>query len=140
MTSDEIRAAIAADPELQALVPNTTALAERLSAGRVRLGTRMVNVGTVLDVLGPSEGAAVLDALDALRGTVSAVRWAFILLERNELDVALDSVRGQIDALTGVVFSPAAATALKALAERHDPVSEFAVRCAIYGDDGGLLV
>lgn len=140
MTSDEIRAAIAADPELRALVPNTTALAERLSAGRVRLETRMVNVGTVLDTLGPSEGAAVLDALDALRGTVSAVRWAFILLERNELDVSLNSVRGQIDALTGVVFSPAAAAALKRLAERPDPVSEFEVRSAIYADDGGLQV
>lgn len=140
MTSDEIRAAIAADPELRALVPNTTALAERLSAGRVRLETRMVNVGTVLDTLGPSEGAAVLDALDALRGTVSAVRWAFILLERNELDVSLNSVRGQIDALTGVVFSPAAAAALKRLAERPDPVSEFEVRSAIYADDGGLRV
>lgn len=140
MTSDEIRAAIAADAELRALVPNTAALAERLSAGRVRLETRMVNVGTVLDTLGPSEGAAVLDALDGLRDTISAVRWAFILLERNELDVSLDSVRGQIDALTGVVFSPAAATALKKLAERPDPVSEFEVRSAIYADDGGLQV
>lgn len=140
MTHDEIRAAIAADPALQALVPDTSALAAALSFGRTRLVTRMVNVGTVLDTLGPVDGAAVLDALDALRAHVSAVKWAFILLERNELDISLPSVRGQIDALIGPVFTAAQAAALKALAEQPDEVSEFDVRVAIFNDDGSVRI
>lgn len=138
MTHDEIRAAIAADANLLVLLPDTTAIAAALSEGRTRLVSRMANFGTVMDTLGPADGAAALDMLDALRAAIPAVKWAFVLLERNELDLGLASVRGQIDALTGTVFTPAQAAALKALAEQPDPVSEFDVRLAIYNDQGGL--
>lgn len=140
MTHDEIRAAIAADANLLVLLPDTTAIAAALSEGRTRLVSRMANFGTVLDTLGPVDGAAVLDTLDSLRASVSAIKWAFVLLERNELDLGLASVRGQIDALTGTVFTTEQATALKALAEQPEDVSEYDVRCAIYNDDGALRV
>lgn len=140
MDANEIRAAIAADPALQALVPDTTALAASLSQGRTQTVSAFVGVGRVMDCLGPTEGAAVLDALDGLRAVSSPVKWAWLLLERGELDVGLQSVRSQIDALTPAVFTPAQAAAIKALAERPEIVSEFDVRCAIYADDGSLKV
>ena len=67
MDATEIRAAIAADPALQTLVPDTTALAAALSQGRTQTVSTFVGVGRVMDCLGPTEGAAVLDALDGLR-------------------------------------------------------------------------
>ena len=140
MDATEIRAAIAADPVLQALVPDTTALAAALSQGRTQTVSTLVGVGRVMDCLGPTEGAAVLDALDGLRAVSSPVKWAWLLLERGELDVGLQSVCSQIDALTPAVFTGAQAAAIKALAERPEPVSEFDVRCAIYADDGSLKV
>lgn len=139
MTPNEIRAAIAADPALQALVPDTVALAAALSARATRFAPTLIGVGRVMDCLGPVEGAAVLDALDALRATVSPVKWAWLLLERGELDVGLASVRMQIDALTPSVFSVEQAAKLKALAPSV-PVDEFSIRCAIYNDDGSLAV
>lgn len=140
MDANEIRAAIAADPALQALVPDTSALAAALSQGRTQTVSTLVGVGRVMDCLGPTEGAAVLDALDGLRAVSSPVKWAWLLLERGELDVGLQSVRTQIDALTPAVFTTAQAEAIKALAEHPEAVSEFDVRCAIYNDDGSLKV
>ena len=140
MTPAEIISAISADPALQALVPDTSALAAALSAGRTRIVSTLVGVGRVMDCLGPTAGAQVLDALDALKPQVSPVKWAFILLERGELDVGLESVRAQIDTLTPAVFSADQAAAIKALAEAPAPVSEFEVRSAIFADNGSLRV
>lgn len=128
--------------EIDPLLParNDVAIAAVLSAGRVRVESRMINVGSVLDVLGPADGAAVLDALEALKPAVPAVRWAFVLLERGELDVGLASTRGQIDALTGVVFSPAQAAAIKGLAEQPDPIAVGAVSDALNIAEGRLTL
>ena len=52
MTADEIRAAIAADPALQALVPDTQAIAAALSVGRTRYVETQIGVGTIIEVLG----------------------------------------------------------------------------------------
>lgn len=118
--------ALAGD-ELAALGPlvdvrNDAAIAAALSVGRTRIESTFVGVGRVMDCLGPVEGAAVLDALDALRATVSPVKWAWLLLERGELDVGLASVRGQIDALVPDVMTADQAQVLKDLAMRPDPI------------------
>lgn len=128
--------------QIDPLLPtrNDVAIAAVLGAGRVRVVSRMINVGSVLDVLGPNDGAAVLDALEAMKSAVPAVRWAFVLLERNELDVGLASTRGQIDALTGVVFSPTQAAAIKALAEQPDPIAVSAVSDALNIAEGRLTL
>ncbi len=65
MTHDEIRAAIAADPALQALVPDTQAIAAALSAGRTRYAETNIGVGTIIEVLGLSVANPVLDAIYA---------------------------------------------------------------------------
>lgn len=133
MTNAEILAAIAADPELQALaaVRNDAEIAAALSAGRTRIESTFVGVGRVMDCLGPVEGAAVLDALDALRATASPIKWAWLLLERGELDVGLPSVRAQIDTLVPAVMTAEQAVALKALALRPDPIPLNAVSEAL---------
>lgn len=129
MTSDEIRSAIVAAPELQALAAarNDAAIATALSDGRMRIESKKIGVGTVMDCLGPVDGAAVLDALDALRAVSSPIKWAWLLLERGELDIGLPSVRSQIDMLVPAAMTAAQAEALKALALLPDPVSVNAV-------------
>jgi hypothetical protein len=83
----------------------------------------------VLKFLGPTNGAALLDQMEALKASDPAIKWGWYLLERGELDVALDSTRAMIDALL-----PAdAAAALKALAVYPAPVSTQEVVRAMEG-------
>lgn len=82
-------------------------------------------VGTVLDVLGPSAGAALLDVLKNASDPV--LRWGMHILERGQLDISLASTRAQLDALTqaGVMSEPQK-NALFALSrrERHPSWAE----------------
>lgn len=141
MNPDNIRAAIQADTALQALMPDTQAIAAALSVGRTRVTTRLGGVGVVLEALGPEEGAAVLDTLDALKATSSPVKWAWVLINRGELDFGSPATRGMIQQLQlGGALTVSQAATLLALAEVPDPVDEMDVRRAIYADDGSLLV
>lgn len=136
MTHDEIRAAIAADPALQALVPDTTAIAAALSHGRTRVVPKLGGVGMVMEALGPEVGAQVLDGLDAMKTTNSAVKWAWVLINRGELDFGSSATRAMITAL----LDDPVRSALLAIAEEPVQVSEFDVRVAIFNDDGSLRV
>lgn len=136
MTHDEIRAAIAADPALQALVPDTNALAAALSQGRTRVVPRLGGVGLVMEALGPDVGAQVLDELDALKATNSAVKWAWVLINRGDMDFGSSAARAMITAL----LDDPVRSALLAVAEQPDLVPEFDVRLAIYNADGSLAV
>ncbi|WP_153117386.1 hypothetical protein [Rhodocyclus tenuis] len=119
-----LRDALLALPQSLLLARNDAALAAMLSVDRTRRGPRLIGIGTILDTLGPEPGAALLDALYALRDTVPAIKWAWVLIDRGELDVSLDSVRGQIDALVSQgVMTAAQAGAINSLAEVADPVS-----------------
>lgn len=137
MTHDEIRAAISASPVLTQLVrTDSQAVADALSVGRVKLVERMISIGTVLKYLGPANGAALLDQMEAMRATNPTIKWGWYLLERGELDVSLESTREMLDAL----LPPAASAALKGLAEAPDPVDELEVRRACLNDDGSWRV
>ena len=136
MTHDEIRSAIQADPALQALVPDTTALAAALSVGRTRVVRKLGGVGVVMEALGPDVGATVLDGLDALKATNSAVKWAWVLINRGELDFGSTATRAMITAL----LDEPVRSALLAIAEEPEAVSEFDVRVAIFNNDGSLRV
>lgn len=136
MTHDEIRAAIAADPALQALVPDTTAIAAALSHGRTRVVPKLGGVGMVMEALGPEVGAQVLDGLDAMKTTNSAVKWAWVLINRGELDFGSSATRAMITAL----LDDPVRSALLAIAEEPVQVSEFDVRVAIFNDDGSVRI
>lgn len=109
------------------------AIAAALSVGRTKIVSRLIGFGTILDALGPTEGAAVLDALEAIGQQVSAVKWGMRLLEASNLDIGLPSVRAQIDQLVGVALTAEQAATLKALAVVPDPVRSTDVARALEG-------
>lgn len=136
MTHAEIRAAIAASSELQALVPDTNALAAALSTGRTKFVHTEIGNGTVLEVLGLTTGNALLDLLN----TEPSYKYVKPMLEQGRLRLDSALVRGTLQALVGSLLTQAQADALLAVAQAPDPVSEYEVRCAIYADDGTLRV
>jgi len=127
-------------PELLA-TRDADAIAAAVSAGRVRLVETKIGNGELLHTLGPVAGAQLLDALGQLAASTDPalrpIYYALDLLKRNDLDVSLQSTRGQLDTLAtaGVLPAPAVA-AVKALAERPDPVGEYDVRRVGWSDDG----
>lgn len=95
------------------------AIADAVNVGRKKIVQRLGGIGIVLETLGPTDGAALLDQLEALAATDSAVKWALVLIHRGELDFGSPATRGMIDKL---VAEPARGV-LKALAEVPDHVS-----------------
>ena len=137
MTADEIRAAIAADPALQALVPDTVALAAALSVGRTRYVETNIGVGTIIEVLGLAAANPVLDALYA----APDYRHVKPLLDQGRLRLDTVAQAGMLQPLvTGGLLTQAQLDALVARAKEPAPVAEYDVRVAIYNDDGSLKV
>ena len=137
MTADEIRAAIAADPALQALVPDTQAIADALSVGRTRWKHTEIGVGTVIEVLGLAVANPVLDALYA----APDYRHVKPLLDQGRLRLDAVAQAGMLQPLvTGGLLTQAQLDALIARAKEPAPVAEYDVRMAIYNDDGSLKV
>jgi len=128
MLIDDIRALSA---ELLA-THDTQAIADALSVGRKKVVTKLGGIGLVMETLGPTDGAALLDQLETMSATVPAVKWAFVLINRGELDFGSPATRAMIDQLV-----PAPANALlKAVAEVDDPIDEMTVRKACWSDEG----
>ena len=124
--------------DIQALDPalvasrDYQAIADALNAGRVKITSKLGGIGLVLETLGPTDGAALLDALEAQAATVPALKWAWVLVNRGELDFGSPATRAMIDAL----IPEPARTLLKAVAEEPDPVTAAAVEVAVKNDDG----
>ena len=134
MTPDEIRAAIAADPALQVLVPDTQAIADALSVGRTRWKHTDIGVGTIIEVLGLAAANPVLDALYASPD----YRHVKPLLDQGRLHLDVVAQAGMLQPLvTGGLLTQAQLDALIARAKEPAPVDEYAVRVAIhYNADG----
>lgn len=119
---------------------DTQAIADAFNAGRVKVATRLGGIGLVLETLGPVDGATLLDGLQAMTVSVPALKWAWYLIERGELDFGSAATRGMIDSLVAQgTMTVAVGAALKAVAEAPDLVSEFDVRVACYADNGDWL-
>lgn len=99
----------------------------------VQITSRPIGLGTVLDALGPTEGAAVLDTLYAMATTVRPVYYALKLLEQGGLDVGMTSTRAQIDALVGSAFTAEQAAVIKTLAESPEIITAAQVSVALRG-------
>lgn len=140
MTPADIRAAIAADPALQALVPDTVAVASALSEGRTRLKSTEIGVGMILATLAP-DGGTFLDDLNAVGQTDRNVYWVMDLLRQGRFDIGMTASRAMMQQLA-VVYPQLAAgfEQLLPLGEESDVVSEYDVRCAIFNADGTLAV
>jgi hypothetical protein len=145
MTPEQIRAAIAARPEL-AGVTDSQALADALSVGRTRLAPTTIGRGQVIIALDLDAGNALLDHLRA----VPRFRHVWPLIEAGELRLDLPQTVAMLDSLVGVTlddgtedglpFLESHRSALMTLATRPDPVDEMSVRRAIWADDGTLLI
>ena len=124
--------------DIQALDPvliasrDYDAIAAALNAGRVKVEPKLGGIGLVLETLGPVDGAALLDALEAQAATVPALKWAFTLINRGELDFGSNATRAMISSL---IPSPAK-EALLAVAEVPDPVSLHDLTLALQNSDG----
>lgn len=117
------------------------AIADAVNVGRIKVERRLGGIGLLLETLGPTDGAALLDVLHSLTATVPALKWAWYLIERGELDFGSPATRGMIDQLVvgGIMAEPVANT-LKAVAEVPDHITEYDVRVACYADNGDYLV
>lgn len=108
------------------------AIADALSVGRVKIQPRLGGIGLVLETLGPTGGADLLDALALQAASVPALKWAWVLVNRGELDFGSPATRAMIDAL----ISEPTRTLLKAVAEVPDPVTAAQVEVSMKNDDG----
>lgn len=95
------------------------AIAAAVSVGRTKIASRLGGIGAVMEALGPTDGAALLDALEAQAATVPALKWAFTLINRGELDFGSDATRAMIVTL----IPEPARTALLNVAQVAAPVS-----------------
>ena len=142
MTPEQIRAAITADPAILALVPDTVAIASALSTGRTRTGELTSHTIRqylmLVDLLLPIE-SAVTPACQAATRALEVFP---------NFDLSDPMILGKfIQVLDGLVadtlipdFTETHKDSILALAVVDDSVSEFEVRCAIFADDGSLLV
>jgi len=139
MTPAEIRAAIAADPSLTALLPDSQAIADAMSAGRTRsapvrradfavwcgaTGLRAAVEDHAGNVDSPLRSAA-LTIRDFLGGAAESIDFG---LAGNQQMLAAWQMAGAI--------TQEQADALMALGHEPDPVAEMDVRRAIWLDDG----
>lgn len=110
------------------------ALAASLSIGRTRCVPTLIGMGQVMEALGPTAGAAVLDALNTAKNDYRPLYWAWGLLEKGLLDVGSPATQAQINALAGAgLMTPAQATTLIGLSSQSDPVQIAAVSDILNG-------
>jgi len=107
------------------------AIADAVNVGRTKIAPKLGGIGLVLETLGPTDGAALLDQLDALSATNSAVKWALVLINRGELDFGSPATREMIQLL---VQSPAKELLL-GVAVVDDHVSAVRVANALNGGE-----
>ncbi len=116
---------------------DTQAITDAFNSGRTKVAKTLGGIGTVLETLGPVEGADLLDALQAMTATISPLKWAWYLIERGELDFGSPATRGMIDTLvTGGVMPAGAGALLKGVAEVADPIDELTIRRTVLSADG----
>jgi len=136
MDIQEIRTAIAAAPELVALVPDTQAIADALSVGRTRPNRREIGNGTILETIGLAAGNELLDVIQSQ----ADFRHVRPLLEQGRLIASSPLVVGTLQSLVGTVLTQPQADALISLGRDPDPVPEMDVRRAVWHDDGTMAV
>lgn len=133
ITRDDIHAAVAAEV---IAARDTAAIAAALSVGRVKRVPTEIGNGTILETIGLTAGNALLDVINS----AAEFRHVKPLLEQGRLRVDADLVRATLDALVPSVLTADQAQALKALAEKPDPVDEMTVRCLAWSDTGEWLL
>lgn len=137
MSIADIRAEIESDPELQALLPYTAAIAANLTGRETQKVKTEIGIGLILETIGLEAGNALLDAIKA----TPDFRHVYPLLEQGRLDLSSPLVEM---ALTGFVQAGVISTsdmnALIGLCMKPVEVSETLVKQAIWHDDGSFAI
>lgn len=151
MTPQEIRDAIAASPDLQALGQNTQAIADALSVGRKKVVPRMTSARGLAELMpgGPVAAEVVLMKLEGAAASMSAsvdqqqkvlgslLHRQLGFLAGEGLDFGSAALRGMLDQFEVMsILTSDEVAGLKAIALVDDPVSEMDVRRACWSDDG----
>lgn len=115
---------------------NDVAIAEILSADRVRIVETPIGIGTCLAVMAP-HGGAFLDSLEQLATVDSNVKWSLKLIESATFDVGNPVTRAQLQefAATQPAISDAI-HALLAVAEQPDLLPVGVISDALNRADG----
>ena len=135
-TKEEIRGLINSDPEVKALLPNTGAIAQRLSQGRVKYVHTEIGTGTIIEALGLAPGNQVLDVIYNQQD----FRHVKPLLDQGRLRLDSAFVRAALQSMVPALITQQQCDTLIGRTEQPDPISEFEVRCAVFNDDGSLKV
>lgn len=78
-----------------------------------------IGPGTIMAVLGPQDGAALLNAIES-SASDPVMKWGLRVIEAGNFDVSLPATRAQLDGLvTAGVITAAQRTALFALSKRE---------------------
>lgn len=148
MTPDEIRAAVAASAELQALGRRDDLIATALSAGRTKVVPRMVSARGLASKVpgGPLAAEVILLKLEGARDAMlasqdpqtkvmgSLLRRQLGFLSADGLDFGDAALRGMLDQFAALEILTADEVAgLKAIAVAADPVSTNDVSHALNG-------
>jgi hypothetical protein len=151
MTPQEIRDAIAASPELQALGQDTQAIADALSVGRKRVESRIISARGIAAEFpdGPVAAEVVLMKLEGAAAAASAstdqsqkvlgslISRQLRFLAGEGLDFGSPALRGMLDQFVGMsILTQGEVDGLKALADAPATVSEMDVRRACWADNG----
>lgn len=79
-----------------------------------------IGPGTIMAALGPSEGAALLNSIEAAGASDPIMKWGLRVIEAGNFDVSLPATRAQLDGLvTAGVVTAAQRTTLFALSKRE---------------------
>ena len=128
--------------EIEPLLPNRNdvQIAAILSAGRARLRSHMIGIGTILAELAPA-GGAFLDGLEQIGATDPNVKWLLKLIERGAFDVGLGASRAQMQAYaTAMPELAAGINALLQLGTEPDPIDYNAVSRALNIAEGRTIL
>lgn len=105
------------------------AIADALSAGRVRSNPTAIGKGTIIGVLGMAAGNAFLDVID----NVADYRHVKDIIRNGAFDVSLPVSKYGIDAMVPAVLTQVEADALKALGTVPDTVTAAQVASVMTG-------
>lgn len=149
MTPQEIRDAIAASPELQALGRDTQAIADALSVGRKRVQSRIVSARGIAAEFpgGPVAAEVVLMKLEGAAAAASAsadqsqkvlgslISRQLRFLAADGLDFGSAALRGMLDQFVSMsILTQAEVDGLNSLADVDDPITHTQVGAALRGD------
>lgn len=137
MDISEIQRILETDMQLQALIPDTRAIADALFGIETYTVTTEIGAGSVLATLGLESGNALLDVIK----TTPEFRHVWPMIEQGRLDLSSPLVEDALSSLVSAeVITAAEKLALMNLCTRPVAVSEDAVKRAVWNDDGSLAI